>query len=137
MLGQLQHIRSGFKSSAEGAVVSMLTPARPFAPFFPLPATLKWLRLALIPTADGGADLALDAGDGDHDQATAHAEFLTREIEARRKVDLGVTTIELFAPVTFAAEGDTIRARTHVPAQKLAAIMAYVEQKAKERFGGR
>ncbi len=43
----------------------------------------------------------------------------------------------LFPPVRFAAEGDTIRARTHVPAQKLDAIMAYVEQKAKERFGGR
>jgi hypothetical protein len=135
---QLDHLQRGrgFRSSAEGAVVSMLTPSRPFRGFFPLPETLKWLRLALTPTADGGADLALEAGDRSHDEAEAHAEQLTREIEARRKVDvLGLASVEIIEPVVFAAEGDVIRGRAHVSAQKLGMIMAFVEQKATERFG--
>jgi hypothetical protein len=125
-----------FRRSAEGAVVSLLTPSRPFARFFPMPESIKWLRLALTPTADEGADLALDAGDASAEEAQAHAVFLSREIEARRKVSvLGLASVEIVGPVVFTAEGSVIRARTHVPAEKLRMIMAFVEQSARERFG--
>ena len=56
---------SGIRPRARS--ISMLTPARPFRDFFPLPESLKWLRLALTPTADGGVDLAIDAGDASRD----------------------------------------------------------------------
>lgn len=133
-LGRLKH-RKGFRNSAEGVVVSMVTPARPFKGFFPLPETLKWLRLALTPTADGGADLALDAGDRSSAEAQTDAAAMTREIEARRKIDvLGLASVEIVGPVTFAAEGDVIRGRTHLPAQKLQLIMSWVAQAARERY---
>jgi hypothetical protein len=133
-LDRLKHSK-GFRNSSEGVVVSMLTPARPFKPFFPLPETLKWLRLALTPTGDGGADLAFDAGDRSHVDAEAHAAVLTREIEARRKIDiLGLASMEIVGPVTFAAEGDVIRARTHLPPQKLQLIMDWVAQSARDFY---
>src|SRR5262249_25176895 len=134
-LAQLKKAKS-FRRSAEGAVVSMLTPGRPFRGFFPMPESIKWLRLALTPTPDGGADLALDAGDGSANQATADAEILGKEFEARRKVNvLGLASVEIVGPVVFKADGDVIRARAHMPAEKLRLIMAFVEQKARERFG--
>jgi hypothetical protein len=137
-MDQLERLKraKGFRNSAEGVIVSMLTPAHPFRDFFPLPESLKWLRVALTPTPDGGADLALDAGDRSNDEARAHAEVLTKELEARRKVNvLGLTSFEVVDPVSFAADGDVIRGRTHVARSKLHMIMGYVEQKARERFG--
>src|SRR5262249_42246340 len=68
-----------FRTTAEGAVVSMLPPAKPFKDFLPLPESLKWLRLALTPAQDGGVDLAIEAGDRSADEAQAHAEILTRD----------------------------------------------------------
>ena len=136
-LDRLKQAKS-FRNSPEGVVVSMLTPARPFRDFFPLPETLKWLRVALTPTPDGGVDLALDAGDRSHDEAVAHAATLTLEVEARRKVDvLGLASFEIVDAVTFAADGDVIRARTHLSRSKLHMIMGWVEQNARDRFGVR
>ena len=125
-----------FRNSAEGAVVSLRAPAHAFKGFLPLPESLKWLRLALTPTVDGGADLAVDAGDRSSDDAVAHAAVLTREIEARRKVDLlGVATVEILDPVTFTAEGDVIRTRTHLTPQRVRMIMDWIEQQVRARFG--
>lgn len=122
-----------FRNSSEGLVVSLLTPSRPFRDFITLPDSIKWMRIALSPTADGGADVAIDAGDASWQDAERHAEQLTRELERRRKVDLGVVTLEILDPVTFESSGDTIRARTHISRSKLGQIMAFVEQQALSR----
>ena len=126
-LDQLKHAKP-FRNSAEGIVISLLTPARPFRGFFPLPDTLKWLRLAVVPTADGGVDLAIDAGDRSPEDATRDAEALTREIERRRTIDVLGLTIDIIDAVTFETSGDTLRARTHISGPKLRRIMAFVEQ---------
>ncbi len=127
-----------FRSGAEGVVVSMLTPAGPFKDFFPFPETLKWLRVAVTPTADGGADLALDAGDRSADDAKDHALVMSGEVEARRKISvLGLTSVEIIDPVTFTAVGDVIRARSHLQPQKMRLIMSWLSQKAEERYGKR
>lgn len=134
-LGKLRKTKS-FRSSAEGLVVSLVTPARPLRGFFPLPDSLKWLRLAIIPTADGGIDLAIEAGDQSWQDAERHAEAMTADLERMRKVDvLGLTTVEILDPVTFVSSGDTIRARTHVSRSKLGRITAYIEQQAQARVG--
>jgi hypothetical protein len=124
----------GFRNSAEGLIVSMLTPSRPFKEFLPLPESLKWLRASLTPTPDGGVDLAVEAGDQSPDLAQAHAELLTREIEARRKIDLKVTTVEIVDPVPFTATKEVIKARTHLPAHRLQALMDWVAQLAREHY---
>jgi hypothetical protein len=137
-MDQLSRLKQakGFRNSAEGAVVSLRTPARPFKGFLDLPESLKWLRLALTPGADGGVDLVIEAGDASHDEATAHAEILTRDIEVRRKVDLfGVASYEIASPMRFVAEGEVIKARTHLTPPQMRAIMGWVEGKARERYG--
>jgi len=137
-MDQLSRLKQskGFKNSAEGVVVSMVTPSRPFRGFFPLPETLEWLRLALTPTADGGADLAIDAGDRSAEDARLHAPVLTREIEARRTVSLLGFSIAIVDPVTFTAVGKVIRARSHVTPQQLQAIMSWVENGARALYDG-
>jgi hypothetical protein len=136
-MDQLERLKKAkpFRNSAEGLVVSLLTPARPFGAFFPLPQSLKWMRIAVIPTADGGVDLAIDAGDQSWQDAERHAEQMTRDLERRRKVDvLGLTSVEILDPVTFESSGETIRARTHVSRGKLGQIMAYVEGMVQQRY---
>jgi hypothetical protein len=120
----------GFRNSSEAVIVSMVTPARPFRDFLKLPESLRFLRLSVTPTADGGADLALDVGDASHDEAVAHADLLTREIEARRKMDILGFTFEIIDAVTFVADGDVMRARTHVTRQKLETILSWFERAA-------
>jgi hypothetical protein len=138
-MDQLEGLKKAknFRNSAEGAVVSLLTPAKPFKEFLPLPETLKWLRLALTPAHDGGVDLAIEAGDRSAADAQADAEKLTRDIEGRRKVEVfGRASVEIVDAVKFVAEGETIRARTHVPPEKMRLVMWWIEQKARERYGG-
>ncbi len=135
---QLDRLRTakGFKRSTEGVVVSMVTPARPFKRFFPLPETLEWLRLALTPTADGGADLALEAGDRSPADARLHAPVLSREIEARRTIELLGFSVAVVDPVTFSTAGKVIRARAHVTPGQLQGIMSWVEQGARALYDG-
>ncbi len=114
---QLQKLKQAksFRNGAEGLVVSVLTPARPFGGFFPLPQSLKWMRIAVIPTTDGGVDLAIEAGDQSAELAAKDAEVMTKELERRRKIDvLGLTSVEILDAFTFTAEGENIRGRTHV-----------------------
>ncbi|APR77334.1 Hypothetical protein A7982_02681 [Minicystis rosea] len=135
---QLEKLKQakGFRNSAEAIVVSVLTPARPFGTFFPLPESLKWMRLSVIPTTDGGVDLAIDAGDRSAELAVKDAEAMTKELERRRKIDvLGLTSVEILSAFTFTADGETIRGRTHVTSVQLRQIMAFVETQAQQRWG--
>jgi len=135
-LGRLKQAKP-FRNSAEGVVISLLTPARPFRDYFPLPESLRWLRFSVTPGADGSADLAIEAGDRSADDAARDAAAMTREFDLRRKVDvLGITSMEIVDRMDFAVVGDVIRGRVHVPANKLRLLMAYVENKARERYDG-
>jgi hypothetical protein len=124
-----------FPNSTEGVVISLVTPSRPFSGFFPLPETLKWLRLAVTPTADGGVDLAVDAADRSPEEAARHAEALSKEVELRRKLDVLGFTVEIIGPVAFETSGDTIRARTHVSRAQVGRITGFVDGKIAEAYG--
>lgn len=135
---QLSKLKSanGFKTSTVGIRLSMITPARPLRTVFPLPESLKWLRLALTPTA-AGADVTIELGDASPEDAAAHAAEITKTWEQKRKLDLGFTSMEVLEPTTFSAEGTTIRATVSVPANKLRMILSFVEKKVVERYDGR
>ena len=126
-----------FRNSTEGVVISLLTPSRPFRDYFPFSESVRWLRLSVTPVADGSADVAIEAGDRSADEAARDAAAMTRDFDLRRKVDvLGLTSMEIVDRIDFAAVGDQIRGRVHVPASKLRLLMAYIEQKAIERYDG-
>ena len=135
-LGRLEQAKP-FRSSAEGVVISLITPSRPFRDFFPIAESVRWLRFSVTPVADGGADVAIEAGDRSAGEAARDAAAMTRDFDLRRKVDLlGLTSMEIVDRIDFVAVGDVIRGRVHVPANKLRLLMAYIEQKAMERYDG-
>jgi hypothetical protein len=131
---QLVRLKSarGFKSSAEGLVVSILHPQAAFRPLFPLPATIRSVRLAVVPTADGGADVAMEATDATARDAANDAPILTRELEQRRRVDLVLTSVEVCSATTFVAVDDKVRGQVHVANDKVKLIMSMAEHWADE-----
>jgi len=136
-LDQLKSLKSFNRSSGAGIVISMLTPANAFRNVYKLPKTLKWMRLSVTPTKDGGADLALTVGDGSAADAAEHAEELSRAINGVRRLDLGITKVEVIDEVKFTAEDDVMWTRLHVKEKQLKLIMGYVEQALKDQAEAR
>ncbi|MRG90577.1 hypothetical protein [Polyangium spumosum] len=131
--GELAKVKStkGFnKSSAVGIALSMVTPHRAFKGLpFQIPDTFKWLRLSVTPTDDGGADVLLEALDKDAALAQKHADELGPIVEGFRKVEIPfIGRFEVLGPTPFTAEGDLVRATTHVTNKQLKYIMSAVEQ---------
>ncbi|MEJ7728347.1 MAG: hypothetical protein WKG00_03950 [Polyangiaceae bacterium] len=131
-LGKLKSAGTFNKSSTVGIAVSMVTPARAFKNTpVPVPESLKWMRLAVIPGSDGGAEVMLDLMDESEASATEHAAEMGRAIEAIRKPDLGIfaglASIELFGPVSTTTEGAMIRLGTRISEGQLRRIMTWVE----------
>ncbi|MEO7331847.1 MAG: hypothetical protein ABI193_24945 [Minicystis sp.] len=122
----------GFRNSATGIVISLVTPSRAFAGLFPVPESIKSLRVLVTPTADGGADVALEAVDKSPEEAQKHAADLTQAIEQVRVIDAVVTKIVVLDHTEFVAEKEVIKARVHVSDRQLMLIMGSVEQRVKE-----
>jgi hypothetical protein len=123
----------GFRNGTVGIVISLLTPARPFKSIFPLPETLKWLRVAVTPTADGGADVAVEVGDSSAEDAAKHAVEITKALDQVRTIDMMITRIDVIDHTEFTADADVMKARVHVTTRQLKLIMGFVEQRLKEQ----
>ncbi|EYF01618.1 hypothetical protein [Chondromyces apiculatus] len=136
-LDKLKSLKPFNRSSAVGIVISMLTPQNAFRGLYKLPKTLKWMRLTVTPTKDGGADLALAVGDGSPEDARDHAEEFTRNINAVRTADLGIMKVDVLDEVTFTADGDVLWTRLHVQSKQLKLIMGFVEQALKDQAAAR
>ncbi|MDI1479013.1 hypothetical protein [Polyangium sp. y55x31] len=131
--GELAKVKStkGFnKSSGVGIALSIVTPHRAFKGLpFEIPDTFKWMRLSVTPTDDGGADVLLEAQDKDAALAQKHAGELGPIVEGFRKVEIPfLGRFEVLGPTPFVAEGDLVRATTHVTNKQLKYIMSAVEQ---------
>jgi hypothetical protein len=117
----------GFPNSKVGIAISMVSPARPFKGLFALPDTLKWLRLAVMPTADGGADVAIEGGDASEKDAQKHAPEITKAFDQVRVVSLVITTLELVDHIDFVAEGASIKGQVHVSDAQLKRVVGMAE----------
>jgi hypothetical protein len=136
-LEKLKSIKPFNRSSQAGIVISMLTPANAFKNIYKLPQTLKWMRLTVTPTKDGGADLALTVGDSSAEDAAKHAEELSRALNAVRRLDLGIAKVDVLDEVKFTTESDVIWTRLHVQNKQLKLIMGFVEQALKDQAEAR
>ena len=134
-LGGLKNAK-GFRSSTVGAVISMVTPARPFHGLFPLPESLKWLRLAATPTEDGGADLTIETGDGSAAEAATHAPEIAKGLDAVRTIDVFGLKMDVVDHIDLAAEGDVIKGKVHVSRRQLGLIMSFAEGRLRDLNGG-
>ncbi|WP_437693345.1 hypothetical protein [Sorangium sp. So ce176] len=136
-LSKLKSMKGFNKSSEAGIVISMLTPANAFRGVQALPRSLAWMRLTVTPTKDGGADLALTAGDESAAEALEHAQELTRTLNALRTINLGITRIDVVDEVTFNTDGKVIWSKLHVTNRQLKLIMGFVEQALRDQGGAR
>lgn len=126
------------KSSPVGIAIYLVSPARAFKDVVRLPDTLEWLRLGVTPTADGGADLVVEAGDKTPEDAVKHAEELTKAVELLRlanrvKIPFTSITIDVIDPTRFVADGKLVRATVHLTVQQLRGIMGFAEMKLAEQ----
>jgi hypothetical protein len=129
-LGKLKATRGFNRSSPVGIAVSLLNPARPLTGVFELPPAIRWLRLALTPTADGGADVAVELGDRSAAEAKTHAVEIGAAFERARKVSLlGLASMTLLDPIPFAADGEIIRGRGHATNRQLRSILGFAASK--------
>jgi hypothetical protein len=101
-----------------------------------LPTSVEWMRFSLSLNPAGGADARLEAKDRDAESAAKNAPDVTEAVNKAMVVDLLFTKRRLLDPVTFRAEGDRIRAETHVTDAQLRHILsmmaATIEQVDKE-----
>jgi hypothetical protein len=138
-LAELQKTQ-GFRNSSAGLVISMVTPAGPLnrvlsaANFARVPDTLKWMRVAVTPTANGGVDVALEFGDKSKEDAALHAPELTETFNSVVDgLDGLVNLMRFFGRLehlehaTFEPEGDTLKARVHITGPQLKGILGLVE----------
>ncbi|AKT40424.1 hypothetical protein [Chondromyces crocatus] len=136
-LDKLKALKPFNRSSSVGIVLSMLTPANAFKGVYKLPTSLKWLRLTVTPTKDGGADLALTAGDTSPEEAKEHADEFTRALNAVRSVDLGIMKVNVLDEVKFTADGDVIWSKIHVQSKQLKLILGFAEEAMKSQAAAR
>jgi hypothetical protein len=129
-LADLKKIKAFDKSSPIGIALYMVNPAPAFAPLkLPIPNTLKWLRINVIPTDDMGVDVVLETQDKDEKLAREHAVQLETLIEAFRKIDIPfVGSYEVLGKTPFVAIGTTIHAETHVTRKQLVLIMGMAKK---------
>lgn len=120
-----------FPSVGNEAVVLFLKyPANAFRDMpLKLPRSVEWMRFSLSLNPKGGADARLDAKDKDAETAAKNAPELTETINKAMVVDLIFTKRRLLDPVTFRAEGDHIRAETHVTDAQLRHILSFMAAK--------
>jgi hypothetical protein len=139
-LQKLKGLKAFNKSSPVAIVISMVTPSRPFKGVFKLPESLKWLRIGVTPTSDGGADLSIEAADASPEEAVKHAEELTTALELVRAtyrfenpLPFGPKTIDVIDKTVFTADGALIRAGVHMSMRQLKGIMVFVQKSFEER----
>ena len=128
-----------------GILASTITPANALREVpIPIPASLTWVGVSVTPTADGGADVLVEAIDASPELAAVHAAELTQAIEDRRKIEAFGVTIEAFQAISFVATGTRLKAATHLSRGQLKFVLNAVgdylagkqaqrDQKEKER----
>jgi hypothetical protein len=129
---------SQFPSSdgQEALVVHIKTPWRALIGLpFSLPESLAWLRLEVLPLADGGAELRFSGEDADARLATAHAQSLSAALNAVTNPDLGalgalvgLRTLSFIDKVQFRARGNRISGQVAVTPRQLDRLLAYAEE---------
>ncbi|MBI4701405.1 MAG: hypothetical protein HY744_09635 [Deltaproteobacteria bacterium] len=92
-----------------------------------LPPTLLRAEATLVPAADGGADLHVEAPSSSPEQAGADAATLTDRGEKLTSIDVvSLLKLRLFEPVVFRAQGTTVTADRHLTPNELDRIESIV-----------
>lgn len=138
---------TGFPAPAgeEAVVLHVKTPWRALIGLpFRLPESIEWLRLDVVPVADGSAQVHITAKDADARQAAEHAQTLSVALNALTNPDLGalgalvgLRSIAFIDKIQFKARGDRISGQVRVSPRQLDRLMVYAEELAASWTGRR
>ncbi len=114
-------------AGAEAAMIYLATPWRAFIGWpVQVPHSIKWARVRVTPTADGGASAELEAEDESEAQARDDADYLTRTANALSELNLGVLgslfgqqSHKFIQHVSFSSEGKMIHGEAQITAAQL------------------
>ncbi len=135
----------------EALTTYVITPWRAFRGIpFQVPKSIKWVRMKIVPTDNGGAYAELVAEDESEAAAKQNAQLLTTRLNTVTRIDLtkkgGVfgkaarfllgDEVKLVEPVAFTSKGKQIHGKVVATPKQLGslleAISGYAEQLAKE-----
>jgi len=111
----------------EAAMIYLATPSRAFLGLpIKVPDSIKWARIRITPSADGGASAELEAEDENAEAAREDAAYLTRTANALSQLDLGFlgsllgqSSHRFIEHVAFTSEGKMIHGSASVTADQL------------------
>ena len=111
----------------EAAMIYLATPSRAFIGLpIKVPDSIKWARIRITPTADGGANAEIEAEDENAEIASEDAAYLTRTANALSQLNLGFlgsllgqSSHRFIEHVGFSSEGSLIRGTANVTAAQL------------------
>jgi hypothetical protein len=139
-LGGLTKTKGFSKSSQVGILLSMVTPSRAFKGLpFEVPSSLKWLRAAVIPKADGGAEVQLETEDASAEEAGTHARELTQGLASFLAPFRGAAEILVGKIDTpeFSSDGTRIKASIHVTKKQLRYVLSAAQSEMEKQQRGR
>lgn len=124
----------------EALTTYVATPWRAFIGVpFKVPDTIKWVRMKIIATPDGGAVAELVAKDKSAELAKQNAEQLAKDINRLTQIDtgivgslFGVKRYKVIEPVTFTAQGDEIHGTVTATPRQLGAVLEAISKIAKD-----
>lgn len=111
----------------EAALIYLATPWRAFLGLpIKVPESIRWARIRITPTADGGASAEIEAEDENADAASEDAAYLTRTANALSQLNLGFlgsllgqSSHRFIEHVGFTSEGKMIRGNASITADQL------------------
>lgn len=126
----------------EALTTYVVTPWRAFVGIpFEVPKSLRWARMKIIPTSDGGATAEVVAEDESEESAKTHAKELTESINKVTELALpslsigGLSlggTVRLLEPVEFRAVGKEVHGTVVATAKQLSRLLEAVSAYAKD-----
>jgi len=130
-LGTLKQMKSFKRTSKAGIVVYLAEPHKPFGRVVKIPKSIFWMRLSVVPDADGGATLHLEGKDESPAAAAKHATQLTKDVNA--VIDRQIPNLILISRKTFidrfefTADGSLVRSTVKVSPGQLSATLTVIE----------
>lgn len=120
----------------EALVLHVKTPARALTGMpFRLPESIAWLRLDLVPGADGSAHVRITAEDADARLAAENARHLSDALNALTNPDLGalgalvgLRSIAFIDRIEFQARERRISGQVRVSPRQLERLLVYAEE---------
>jgi urease alpha subunit len=129
-------------------MIYLATPWRAFIGYpIKIPQTIKWARVRITPTDDGGASADIEAEDEDEATASEDAAYLTRTATALSQLNLGFLgsllgqqSHKFIERVAFSAQGKQIHGEALVTADQLSTALdmagAFLADRATRHVGG-